>query len=55
MIISVNMCVDRMHNKKDIKAIKYFAFRTEFYSLEWKVFKPLNVAKYRFPYTALIT
>ena len=44
------MCVDRMHIKQDIKAIKYFVFRTEFYSLEWKIFKPLNVAKYRFPY-----
>ena len=46
----MNICVDRMHIKQDIKAIKYFAFRTEFYPLEWKVFKPLNVAKYRFPY-----
>ena len=39
------MYVDRMYIKKDIKTIKYFVFRTEFYSLERKVFKRLNVAK----------
>ena len=50
MIISMNICVDRMHIKKDIKAIKYFVFRTEFYPIERKILKPLIVAKYRFPY-----